>query len=136
MAMLSMLFAISRDGFWAPVRGITSVVFGDQHFGGDFSFWPVAVGAAGHMMNSVALGALFGIAARALLAHAGRGALVAAGAVYGLLTWAVLLLLIGGALQPSDLLADAVPQWTWIVGHLMFGALTGYVVAVGGNRAD
>ncbi len=39
MAMFSMLVAISRDGFWSPVRGITSVVFGDQHYGGGFDFW-------------------------------------------------------------------------------------------------
>lgn len=42
MAMFSMVVAISEDGFWAPVRGITSVVFGDEHYGGALTSgrWP------------------------------------------------------------------------------------------------
>ncbi|MGE0600600.1 MAG: hypothetical protein AB7J35_05475 [Dehalococcoidia bacterium] len=128
MAMFSMLVAISRDGFWAPVRGITSVVFGDEHYGGGFDFWTVAVGAAGHMMNSVVLGALFALMAGLVLTRASSVATWMAGAVYGLAVWAVMVLIVAGGLQSSDLFADSVPHWAWIAGHLMFGAITAMVV--------
>lgn len=38
MARPPMIVATSRDGFWAPVRGITSLVFGDEYYGGGFDF--------------------------------------------------------------------------------------------------
>lgn len=129
MAMFSMLAAISRDGFWAPVRGITSVVFGDSHYGGDFDFWPVAVGAAGHMMNSVILGALFAVIAGVLLSRASATVLAAAGAVFGLMIWAVMIGGVARGLQSSDLFVDSIPQWAWAVGHMMFGVITGLAVS-------
>lgn len=128
MAMFSMLVAISRDGFWAPVRGITSVVFGDEHYGGGFDFWTVAVGAAGHMMNSIVLGALFALMAGLVLTRASSVATWMAGAVFGLALWVAMVLIVAGGLQGSDLFADSVPQWAWVVGHLMFGVITAMVV--------
>jgi len=130
MAMFSMFVAISRDGFWAPVRGITSVVFGDQHYGGDFAFGSVVVGAAGHMMNAVVLGALFALIAGVILARAGVGALVLAGAAFGVMVWAVMVPGIAHSLQGSDLFVDSVPQWAWIAGHMMFGGATGLAVSL------
>jgi len=127
MAMFSMLVAISRDGFWAPVRGITSVVFGDEHYGGGFDFWPVTVGAAGHMMNSVVLGMVFALLAGLVLARASSVATWMAGAAFGLAVWVVMVLVVAGGLQSSDLFADSVPQWAWVVGHLMFGVITAMV---------
>lgn len=128
MAMFSMFVAISRDGFWAPVRGITSVVFGDEHYGGGFDFWTVAVGAGGHMMNSVVLGAVFALMVGLLLSRSSSVVTWMAGAVYGLAIWLVMVLVVAGGLQSSDLFADSVPQWAWIAGHLMFGAITAMVI--------
>ncbi len=128
MAMFSMLVAISRDGFWSPVRGITSVVFGDQHYGGGFDFWTVTVGAAGHMMNSVVLGAVFAVVASLLLARASALSTWMAGAVYGLAVWVAMVLIVAGGLQSSDLFAESVPQWAWVAGHLIFGVMTAMVV--------
>lgn len=128
MAMFSMLVAISRDGFWSPVRGITSVVFGDEHYGGGFDIWTVAVGAAGHMMNSVVLGILFALVAGLVLARTSPVATWMAGAVYGLAVWVVMVLVVAGGLQSSDLFVDSVPQWAWVVGHLMFGVIVAVAV--------
>ena len=130
MAMFSMFAAISRDGFWAPVRGITSVVSGDEHYGGGFEFWPVAVGAGGHMMNSVVLGVVFALIAGTLLARAGRSTIVAAGVAFGLMVWAVMVLGVAGGLQSSDLFVDSVSQWAWVAGHMMFGPVLGAAVAL------
>lgn len=129
LAMFSMVVATSRDGFWAPVRGITSVVFGDKHYGGGFEFWPVVVGAAGHMMNSVVLGAVFAVLAGMLLTRASTAVFAAAGAVFGLMVWAIMVGGVAQAAQSSDLFANSVPQWAWIAGHMMFGAITGLAVS-------
>jgi hypothetical protein len=48
--------------------------------------------------------------------------------VYGLGVWAVMVLGVAPALQDSELFADAVPQWAWVVSHLMFGLVTAMVV--------
>jgi|SRR3990172_5534758 hypothetical protein len=127
MAMFSMFVAISEDGFWAPVRGITSVVFGDEHYGGGFDFWPVAVGAMGHMMNSVVLGAVFALLATLLLARASTAVVVGAGMAFGLMVWLVMVPGIAAQAQSSELFVDSVPAWAWIAGHLMFGAVTAAV---------
>ena len=129
MAMFAMVVAISRDGFWAPVRGITSVVFGDSHYGGGFDFWSVVVGAGGHMMNSVVLGVVFAVLAGMLLTRASAAVLAAAGAVFGLMVWAVMVGGVAHALQSSNLFADSIPQWAWIAGHMMFGVITGLAVS-------
>ena len=130
MAMFSMITATSRDGFWAPVRGITSVVFGDEHYGGGFDFFPVAVGAAGHMMNSMMLGVVFAVLAGVLLTRASATVLTAAGAVFGLMVWAVMVGGVAQAAQSSDLFVDSVPQWAWVAGHMMFGAITGFALSL------
>jgi hypothetical protein len=128
MAMFSMLIAIGEDGFWAPVRGITSVVFGDEHYSGDFAFWPVATGAMGHMMNAMVLGIVFAVLASMLAPRISSMVLGMAGAVYGLAVWAVMVLAVAPALQSSDLFTDSIPQWAWIAGHLMFGVITAMIV--------
>lgn len=130
MAMLSMVVAISEDGFWAPVRGITSVVFGDKHYGGGFEAGPVLVGLMGHMMNSAILGIVFALVAATLLSKLSRPALVAAGVAFGLGVWAVMIPGVAAQAQSSELFVDSVPAWTWIVGHMMFGGLLAGVLAL------
>ena len=85
MAMMSMLIGIADEGFWAPVRGITSVVFGDEHYGGSFAAGPVLAGLMGHMMNS----AMLGVILTAILKTGGLRGMpaLAAGAAFGLLLW-------------------------------------------------
>lgn len=135
MAMWSMVVAISEDGFWAPVRGITSIVFGDEHYGGSFEFWPVVVGAMGHMINSVVLGAVFALVAIALLARASTALVVVAGMVFGLMVWLVMVPGVAAQAQSSELFVDSVPAWAWITGHLMFGAAAAGVFALGHRKA-
>ncbi len=131
MAMFSMVVAISQDGFWAPVRGITSAVFGDQHYGGSFDFWPVVVGAMGHMMNSMVLGAVFAVIVATLLARASSAVILVAGMVFGLMVWLIMVPGLSSTVQSSGLLANAIPVWAWIVGHLMFGVITATALVTG-----
>jgi len=134
MAMFSMFVAISEDGFWAPVRGITSVVFGDEHYGGGFAFGSVVVGAMGHMMNSLVLGAVFALIVTLLLARASSAVVLGAGMVFGLMVWLVMVPGLAAEAQSSELFVDAVPAWAWIVGHVMFGVVTAAVFITGRQR--
>jgi len=134
MAMFSMFVAISEDGFWAPVRGITSVVFGDEHYGGGFAFGSVVVGAMGHMMNSLVLGAVFAVIVTLLLARASSAVVLGAGMVFGLMVWLVMVPGLAAEAQSSELFVDAVPAWAWIVGHVMFGVVTAAVFITGRQR--
>ena len=129
LAMFAMVVAAAGGtGFWAPVRGITSVIFGDSHYGGSFAFGSVATGAAIHMMNSVVLGALFAVVVAALLRHASRMTIWMAGAMYGLAVWLVMVVGVSQGLQGSGLFASAIPEWAWAVGHVVFGLMTAMVL--------
>ena len=134
MAMFSMVVAISRDGFWAPVRGITSVVFGDQHYGGSFAPGSVVVGLMGHMMNSLVLGAVFALIITLLLAKASSTVVLGAGMVFGLMVWLVMVPIVATQAQSSELFANSVPAWAWVAGHLMFGIITAAVFVAGRKR--
>jgi hypothetical protein len=88
----------------------------------------------GHMMNSIILGLVFlGIAVALKL----RGiAAVVVGMMYGIVVyiamyWLVLRNLLSGT---SGSFLSSNPEWSWIVGHLMFGALLGLLFAYGPLR--
>ncbi len=130
MAIFSMVVAISQDGFWSPVRGITSVVFGDEHYGGGFAFGSVVVGAMGHMMNSMVLGAVFALLVTLVLARAGSMTVLAAGMGFGLMVWLVMVPGLSATVQSSNLFADSIPAWAWIAGHLLFGLITAATLLV------
>jgi hypothetical protein len=132
MAMVAMLIATGYDGFWSPVRGITSVVFGDEHYGGGFSFWPVAVGVMGHMMNSMMFGVVLGLIGTAILPRLKPRTFAWLGAAYGVMLWIVMVPVLANALQSSGAFADALPHWAWLIAHLMFGVIAAGVIAVWG----
>jgi len=136
MAMFAMLLAIGRDGFWSPVRGIASVVFGDSHYGGGFDAPSVVVGVAGHMMNSLVLGIVFAVAATLLFRKARPMTVWMLGAMYGLAVWVVMMLGVVHGLQGSNLLVDALPAWGWAVAHVMFGVVTAMVFTTINRSAE
>ncbi len=84
-----------------------------------------AVGAVVHLVISAGLGALF-----ALLVRVRRAAvLVGAGLVYGAVWWVLGALLIMPAwLGMPVLTVDQMALWS-LLGHLLFGAVTGGVLA-------
>lgn len=127
LAMFAMVVATGEDGFWAPVRGITSVVFGDEHYGGGFAFGPVFVGLMAHMVNSMMLGGLFAVVASRILKRPSFASAVSFGVAFGLMVWLAMVVIVSGILQSSDLFADAIPSWAWIAGHAVFGMVTGAV---------
>jgi hypothetical protein len=129
-AMWAMIVGIFTSNLWAPPQGIGQAV-GIGHQGHDFQIVPLIAGLIGHMMNSVILGAIFIAIALALRLHG--GVLVVAGMAWGLIVYAVMFwVVLRGLLSASSgSFLSANPEWSWVVGHLMFGAVLGALVAYG-----
>jgi hypothetical protein len=130
MAMVAMVIAaIAGDGFWAPPRALTGTLFGAEYAGSGFALGSVVVGMIVHMMLSAAFGVVYallvGLATRAL----GVGPQVAAGMAWGLVLWAVNTFLIAPRLSGGELMTEAMPAWTWLAVHLLFGAMLGLLYA-------
>ena len=87
---------------------------------------PVGVGVLAHLLGSILLGAAFG----ALLRHQPRGhaTLLSAGLLYGLLGWIVgpiTLGPLGDGQGPTWSLAEASLAFPSLIGHLLYGGVTG-----------
>jgi len=133
LAAWLMLVGIFASTLWAPPQGIAQAV-GIGHPGHDFQLVPFILGVMGHVVNSVILGLVFlGVVA---ILNVRCWAIVLVGAVYGIVAyeiiyWSLLRGLLSGT-SGSFLSAD--PQWAWIIGHLMFGAVLGLLFAYGPLR--
>jgi len=134
-AMWAMFVGIFTSRLWAPPQGIAqSIGIGTQ--GWDFQLIPFILGMLGHMMNSIVIGLIF-------LAIAGtmklRGiALVIAGMMYGVVVYVVMYhpVLRGLLSSNSGSFLSSNPEWSWVVGHLMYGVLLGSLLAYGPFRAS
>jgi len=129
-AMWAMIVGLFTSNLWAPPQGIGQAVgLGQQ--GHDFQVVPLVVGLMGHMMNSIIFGLIFLAIAVALKL---RGvAAVVVGMMYGIVVyaamyWLVLRNLLSGT---SGLFLSANPEWSWVLGHLMFGLVLGLLFAYG-----
>jgi hypothetical protein len=129
-AMWAMIVGIFTSNLWAAPQGIGQAL-GIGHQGHDFQIVPFIVGLAGHMMNSIIFGLIFLAIAVALQL---RGvAAVVVGMMYGIVVyavmyWVVLRNLLTGT---SSSFLSANPEWSWVLGHLMFGAVLGILFAYG-----
>ena len=132
-AMWAMIVGVFTSNLWAPPQGIGQAL-GFGHQGHDFQIVPLVVGLMGHMMNSIIFGLVFLAIAVALKL---RGiAAVVVGMMYGIVVyvamyWLVLRNLLSGT---SGSFLGANPEWSWILGHLMFGGVLGLLFAYGPLR--
>lgn len=132
-AMWAMMVGIFTSNLWAAPQGIAqSVGIGAQ--GHDFQLIPFLVGMMGHMMNSVILGIVFILIARAV--HLRGVGSVIGGMVYGVVVYAAMywVLLRGLLASTSASFLSANPGWSWVAAHLMFGLVLGALVAYGQLR--
>ena len=133
-AMFAMIVAIFTSTFWAPPQGIAQAI-GIGPDGHDFHVVPFLLGLLGHMMNSVILGAIFLAIVRAR--RPASAITVVGGMVYGLVVYAVMYwvllrhLLSLWAAQGVTSFLTSNPEWSWVVGHLIFGMVLGLLVAYG-----
>jgi hypothetical protein len=133
LAAWLMIVGIFASTLWAAPQGIAQTV-GIGHTGHDFQLAPFILGVMGHMVNSVILGLVFlGVVA---IFNVRGWALVLVGAVYGIVAYEIIywVLLRGLLSGTSGSFLSADPQWAFILGHLMFGAVLGLVFAYGPLR--
>ena len=132
-AMWAMMVGLFTSTLWAAPQGIAqSVGIGSQ--GHDFQAIPFLVGLMGHMMNSIVIGVVFVVLARAM--HLRGMAALIGGMMLGLIAYGAMfwVLLRGMLASTSGSFLSANPEWSWIVGHLMFGVVLGGLVAYGPLR--
>lgn len=120
-------------GIFGPPIAIGATIVRDlQGSANPIPFDPVALilGLAGHMMNSVILAAIFGLAVgrRSL----GTGALAIAGMVWGAVVFAAMWFVVVPVVDPLVLNLNGA---TFFAGHLMWGAALGVLWARFGARA-
>lgn len=84
----------------------------------------LAVGLAGHMMNSVILAAVFGAVVSAFGRAMGSIGLVIAGMAWGVAVFAVMWLVVIPAVDP---VAANLNEPTFLAAHVMWGAALGYL---------
>ena len=128
-AMIVGAFTPGSNLLAAPQGIAQSIGIGAQ--GHDIQIVPLLAGLMGHMMNSVIFGLLF-VGILAALKLRGSGTVVA-GMVYSLAVYVVMYLVVLRGLlsstSPSFLSAN--PEWSWIVGHLIFGVALGALLSHG-----
>jgi len=132
-AMWAMVVGIFASRLWAPPQGIAqSIGIGTQ--GWDFQFVPFILGIMGHMMNSIIIGLIFLAVATALRLR--QLALVAAGVIYGVVVYLVMYypILRGLLASNSGSFLTSNPEWSWVLAHLMYGAILGFLLAYGPLR--
>ncbi len=132
-AMWAMVVGIFASTLWAPPQGIAQSV-GIGAPGHSFQIVPFILGLMGHMMNSVIIGAVFILIARAIRLR-GVGAVIG-GMVYGLIVYGVMYwVVLRGLLSAwSASFLSANPEISWVAAHLMFGVVLGALVAYGPLR--
>jgi len=133
-AMFVMVVGIVASTFWAPPQGIAQAV-GIGPNGHDFHVVPFILGLMGHMMNSIIIGAIFVAILRTV--RPGPAVTVMAGMAYGLVVYAVMYWVLLRhvftiwAAQGVQSFLTANPEWSWVVGHLVFGMVLGGLLAYG-----
>jgi hypothetical protein len=114
-------------GFFGPLVAIGATIIRDLQGSANpipFDLPALVLGAAGHMMNSVVLAAVFGLFALRLAA--GIVGLAVTGMVYGAVVWAVMWFVVLPIVDPLMLNLNG---FVFLLGHLMWGAVLGLLWA-------
>jgi len=130
MAVVAAIISFMQGGdIWLESKQIATVVYGRAALAQvGFNPGPVLVGTLLHFATSAALGAIFGIVTRRLLQLTSDfGTYVLAGLIYGMLVW-LLAFFVVLPLFNRALLDSYAPSF--IVQHLVYGAVTGLVYTV------
>ncbi len=128
MIVFVMLVSLSEKGFWAPIRAISSAL-GMNVKGSaaqyDFFVAPVMTGIVIHIIFSMLLGVLFFIVLYETLKDysliTGLSVAAAWGFVLYIIIFIVLLRL--PIFSGGRIITDVVPQWAWMLGYIIFGAV-------------
>ena len=130
MVMFAMMVTWAvDDALWAPPRAIAETFVGDDYAGAGFLAEPVLIGIAIHMMFSIVFGVIYALILGAHGNRIGAPVQLVAGMLWGAVLWAVNTFLIAPLMPGGDAITPAMPDWAWLVAHLMYGAFLGLLYA-------
>lgn len=127
MAMVVMVLGIFDQGFFAAPSSIWAFWAGPGAYHPrdlDISFF---LGAMGHMMNSIVLGAAFAFLATRALRPNSALLSTASGIAFALVVLAVMWFVVLPLGANGDIVKGSAAVWIWIVGHAVFGMVGGYL---------
>lgn len=130
MPLLALFVAVAAgESLWAPPRAIASMFFGQPDADNGIAVAVVAAGTGMHLLLSAGFGIMFalvtGLTRRTLTVRAQ----LVAGLLWGLGRWATNTFVIAPQLPGGQVMTAAMPAWTWLVGHLLYGAILGLLHA-------
>ncbi len=115
-ATMTFVSAISGNDVWFGMKGAAAPLLGEAAMRPGFDFVPVMVGLACHSFVSMLWGVGFGL----LFDGLDRRTTIAAGAAWGLVSWAVMMYGVLPAVGLSEMTAQA-PVLRSIFFHVFFG---------------
>jgi hypothetical protein len=127
MAMVMMMLGLIDQGFFAAPSSIWAFVAGPAAYRPHDLDIAVVLGAMGHMMNSAVLGLAFAYVATRVLQLRGTLPSVATGIVFALAALAVMWFAVLPLGANGDIVKGAAAVWIWVMGHMVFGAVGGWL---------
>ncbi len=127
MAMwLTFILWLTGTGFWTLLNLIANTFWRAAPLGPRFSGLAVVIGLVVHVLMSVLFGVL--IAAAASRLPAARSLVIAGGALFGSVLWAVMQYGIWRAADPAA--ARVIAPWLFASAHLIFGLIAATTAAI------
>jgi uncharacterized OsmC-like protein len=117
---------LTGTGFWTLLNLITNTVWRAAPLSARFSVLALVIGLAVHVMMSVLFGVLIAVAAWRL--PGARSLVIAGGALFAAVLWAVMQYGIWRAVDPAA--AGVITPWVFAVAHLIFGMLAASAAAI------
>jgi hypothetical protein len=128
MIIFEMFVSLTGKGFWAPIRAVSAALgMGIKDLSTQYDFFvaPVMTGIVIHIMFSMMLGILFFVVLHETLKDYSFITGLAVAAAWGFVLYIVIfiVLLRLPIFSGGRIITDVVPQWAWMLGYIMFGAI-------------
>ncbi len=123
---LTFILWLTGTGFWTLLNLIANTFWRGAPLGPEFSGLAVVIGLVVHLLMSVLFGMLIAVAAWRLPAP--RSLVIAGGALFGSVLWAVMQYGIWRAADPAA--ARVITPWVFASAHLLFGLIVASMAAI------
>jgi hypothetical protein len=128
MAVVMMMLGLIDKGFFSAPSSIWAFWAGPPAYHPRDLDIGVVLGTMGHMMNAAVLGLAFTYLANRVLHITEALPSVASGVLFALGVLAVMWFVVLPLGANGDIVKGAAAVWIWIMGHIVFGAVGGWVV--------
>jgi len=127
MAMVMMMLGLVDQGFFAAPSSIWAFFAGPGAYHPHDLDVSVVLGAMGHMMNSALVGLAFAFVATRVLQLRGTLPSVFGGIIFALGALALMWFAVLPLGANGDIVKGAAAVWIWVMGHMVFGAVGGWL---------